>query len=138
MASRGSGEDEKTKAHIRRQLELFKGNEVSYHNGDVLAAFDGPARAIRCAASITESASRLGTEVKIGLHTGECDFVDGKFSGFAVELARQIANESEPYRVLVSRTVKDLVAGSGLIFEEHSTTSFEGVDGEWHLFSVKI
>jgi len=74
MANRGSGEDEKTKGYIRRQLELFKGNEVSYHNGDVLAAFDGPARAIRCAASITESAGQLGTEVKIGLHTGECDF----------------------------------------------------------------
>jgi len=127
---------EQTRAYIRQQLELFRGREVAYGSGEVLATFDGPARAIRCAAAIANSAERVGVKLKTGLHTGECDVVGGVYSGFAVELARKIAEESEPGVILASRTVKDLVAGSGLIFEEFGTRSYNGVHGEWRLFKV--
>jgi pimeloyl-ACP methyl ester carboxylesterase/DNA-binding winged helix-turn-helix (wHTH) protein/class 3 adenylate cyclase len=123
-------------AFARRQTELFKGKEITFDESGFLATFDGPARAIRCATAILESAERLGIPVKTGLHTGECDVIGGQYSGIAVELAQQIADESAPGGVLVSRTVKDLVAGSGLVFEEHGMRSFEGIEGEWRLFSV--
>ncbi len=137
----GANDDDATLDHaqafVRRQLELFKGREVAYDNGGVLATFDGPARAIRCAAAIMESAARLGVRVKTGLHTGECDVVGNKYSGFAVDLAQKIADECKPDNILVSRTVKDLVAGSGIVFEEYGMRSFDGADGEWRLFTVK-
>ena len=122
--------------YVRRQLELFKGKQVAYDESCVVAAFDGPARAIRCAAAITDSAERLGVQVKTGLHTGECDVTGDTYSGFAVELAKKIAAESGDGNILVSRTVKDLVAGSGLEFSEVGMRSFDGVDGEWRLFTV--
>lgn len=128
---------ERLGAYISRQLELFKGREIVSKNGDVLATFDGPARAIRCASAISESASRLGVEVTTGLHTGECDVVGGEYGGFAVHLAQKIAGESTHGEILVSRTVKDLVAGSGLEFEELGVRSFADVQGEWRLFKVK-
>jgi pimeloyl-ACP methyl ester carboxylesterase/DNA-binding winged helix-turn-helix (wHTH) protein len=128
---------ERLETYIRRQLELFKGREVVSETGDVRATFDGPARAIRCASAITESAERLGVEVATGLHTGECDVIEGNYSGFAVDLAQRIAAESAPGEILVSRTVKDLVAGSGLEFEEHGIESFPDVQGEWRLFTVR-
>ena len=123
--------------YVRRQLELFKGKQVAYDESCVVAAFDGPARAIRCAAAITDSAERLGVQVKTGLHTGECDVTDDTYSGFAVELAKKIAAESGDGNILVSRTVKDLVAGSGLEFKELGMRSFDGVEGEWRLFRVE-
>ncbi|HSK71818.1 MAG TPA: alpha/beta fold hydrolase [Pyrinomonadaceae bacterium] len=128
---------ERSRIYVRRQLELFKGREVSYDENGVLATFDGPARAIRCACSITESAKRLGVEVKTGLHTGECDVLDNKYGGVAVELAKKIAEESEPGEILVSRTVKDLVAGSGISFSERGKKSFSEIQGEWRFFSVE-
>jgi pimeloyl-ACP methyl ester carboxylesterase/DNA-binding winged helix-turn-helix (wHTH) protein len=128
---------ERLRAYIRRQLELFRGREVSFDAGGVLATFEGPARAIRCASAINESASRLGLQVTTGLHTGECDVLDGKYSGFAVDLAQKIAGESSPGEILVSRTVKDLVAGSGLEFDERGVRSFPGIQGEWRLFTVR-
>jgi len=124
------------KAHIRRQLELFKGNEVRIDDNGILATFDGPARAIRCAAAISSSADRLSVTLKTGLHTGECDYSQQTYSGYAVELAQCIADAASPGNMLVSRTVKDLVAGSGLTFEEAGMRSFEGMDGEWRLFTV--
>lgn len=123
-------------ANIRRQLELFKGREVPYENGGVLATFDGPARAIRCASAITYTAERLNVKVKTGLHTGECDLTGKIYSGYAVELAQKIADEAGDGNILVSRTVKDLVAGSGLVFEEFGKRIFDGIDGEWRLFTV--
>jgi pimeloyl-ACP methyl ester carboxylesterase/DNA-binding winged helix-turn-helix (wHTH) protein len=123
-------------AYIRRQLELFKGREIVSDEGEVLATFDGPARAIRCASAVCDSAKRLGVEVTTGLHTGECDVLDGNYSGFAVELAQKIAGEAAPGQILVSRTVKDLVAGSGLEFGELGVSEFAGVEGEWRLFKV--
>lgn len=117
------------------QLQVFKGRELSVGNGKVLAAFDGPARGIRCAMAINDSARRLGIDVKTGLHTGECDVHGEQYSGFAVDLAEQIAELSKG-NILVSRTVKDLVAGSGLAFDEFGRRSFENVEGEWRLFSI--
>ena len=128
---------ERSRIYVRRQLALFKGREVSYDENGVLAAFDGPARAIRCASAITDSAKRLGIRVKTGLHTGECDVLGDKYGGFAVELAQKIAAESSPGEILVSRTVKDLVAGSGISFEEYAVKSFPATQGEWRLFTVK-
>ena len=126
----------RAKAHIRRQLELFKGNEVLIDDDGVLATFDGPARAIRCASAIMDSADRLALKLKTGLHTGECDFVGQTYSGFAVRLAQKIADTSKPGNMLVSRTVKDLVAGSGLDFKEVGMYSFPRIEGEWRLFTV--
>ena len=128
---------DRSKTYVRRQLELYKGREISYDENGVLATFDGPARAIRCAAAITESARRLNVKVKTGLHTGECDVIGENYSGFAVDLAQKIAEESDLGEILVSRTVKDLVAGSGIVFEERGVKSFADAHGEWRLFSVK-
>jgi len=125
---------QRSRADIRQQLEVFNGKEVPYDNGGILAAFDGPARAIRCAAAISEALS--GIDVHTGLHTGECDVVKGTYGGFAVDLARKIAGASANGNILVSRTVKDLVAGSGIAFEDFGIRSFDGVEGEWRLFSV--
>jgi hypothetical protein len=128
---------ERTRRFTSRQLAQFKGREVSYGEGRILATFDGPARAVRCAASIVETAKQMGVRVKAGLHTGECDVSDGKYGGLAVDLAKLIARESAEGEVAVSRTVKDLVAGSGLAFVDIGIKKFHGVEGEWRLFSVK-
>lgn len=128
---------ERAGVFVRRQIELFKGREVSFDENGILAAFDGPARGIRCAMAITESANRLGLRVRTGLHTGECDVLGDKYSGFAVNLAENIAEEAKLGEVLVSRTVKDLVAGSGLDFQENSLKSFPNIQGEWRLFNVQ-
>jgi pimeloyl-ACP methyl ester carboxylesterase len=129
---------ENAQVHFRRQLELFKGREVSFEEDNLLAAFDGPARAIRCACSINESAKRLGLEIKSGLHTGECEVFGDKHSGFAVTLAQNIADESATGEILVSRTVKDLVAGSGISFSEYGIRAFPDTQSEWRLFNVRI
>lgn len=101
-----------------------------------MASFSGPARSIYCARTICNSAGRLGIRVKAGLHTGEC--VLGKnLGGVAVELAQMVASEAPAGEVLVSRTVKDLAAGSGLELEEFRVCSFENTEGEWRLYSVK-
>jgi pimeloyl-ACP methyl ester carboxylesterase/DNA-binding winged helix-turn-helix (wHTH) protein len=121
---------------VSRQLELYRGRKVEYEGEGILATFDGPARAIRCAVSINEAAANLGLEVKTGLHTGECDVFDHTYTGVAVDLTRRIASESTAGKILVSRTVKDLVAGSGLKFEEVGISSFPGIDGKWRLFRV--
>jgi DNA-binding winged helix-turn-helix (wHTH) protein/pimeloyl-ACP methyl ester carboxylesterase len=125
------------RADIFRQLSLFKGREISFDSNGLLATFDGPARAIRCATEIDRAANRSNVPVRIGLHTGECDVVDNTYSGFAVDLARQIAAESGEGEILVSRTVKDLVAGSGLEFDERNVRYFPHVQGEWRMFTVK-
>ncbi len=122
---------ENSRNYVSRQIKLFKGRENSFDENGVLATFDGPARAIRCACAINDSARRLKIQVKTGLHTGECDVLEDKYGGFAVELAQKIAEQSSIGEILVSRTVKDLVAGSGIAFEEH------GVMGDWKLFFVK-
>ena len=121
---------------FRRQLELFRGREIMHGDNEMLAAFDGPARAIRCAASIVETAAAAGVELKTGLHTGECDVAGDAYTGFAVEMAKKIADESATRNILVSRTVRDLVAGSGLSFREYGKRTFPETPGEWPLFTV--
>ena len=126
----------RAKSFVHRQLPMYKGREVSLGDEEILAAFDGPARSVRCAKAINDSAKLQGVALKIGLHTGECDVSGDNYSGYAVELARNIARLSESGNILVSRTVKDLVAGSGLTFVEFGVRSFDGVDSEWRLFEV--
>jgi pimeloyl-ACP methyl ester carboxylesterase len=121
---------------IRRQLARARGKEVDTAGDGFFASFDGPARAIRCARVIAESVKELGLEIRVGLHTGECELIDGKVAGIAVHTGARIAAKAGPGEVLVSSTVKDLVAGSGLTFQDRGVHELGGVPGEWHLYSV--
>ena len=121
---------------MRRQLARFRGREIDTAGDGFFASFDGPARAIRCACAISDAVRELGLEVRAGLHTGECEIVDGKVGGIAVHIGARVAAEAAPGEVLVSSTVKDLVAGSGLVFEERGARELKGVPGEWRLFAV--
>jgi pimeloyl-ACP methyl ester carboxylesterase/DNA-binding winged helix-turn-helix (wHTH) protein len=122
--------------HITKEIEWFRGREVDLMENRLLAIFDGPARAIRCALAISEYVSRLGVKTSTGLHTGECEMVDGQVSGAAAEMCVCVANEAEAGEVLVSSTVKDLVAGSGIQFEDRGVHMLTGC-GEWRLFAVQ-
>jgi class 3 adenylate cyclase len=122
-------------ALVRRELERFQGREVDTAGDGFLATFDGPARAVRCAYAIQQSVSELGLEIRAGLHTGEVELADGKVTGIAVHTGARVAALAGPGEVLVSSTVKDLVAGSELEFEEHGTHELKGV-GEWRLYAV--
>ena len=122
--------------HIGKEIEWFRGRELDMVDHRLLAIFDGPARAIRCASTITEYASRLEVEMRSGLHTGECEIFDGRVSGTAAEIGVCVADEAKAGEVLVSRTVKDLVAGSGIAFEDRGIRTLAGC-GEWRLFAVQ-
>ncbi len=122
--------------HITKEIEWFRGREIDIVENRILAIFDGPARAIRCASAITEYASRLGIETCTGLHTGECEIVDGQVAGAAAQMCVCVANEADAGEVLVSSTVKDLVAGSGISFDDRGTHMLSGC-GEWRLFAVR-
>lgn len=122
-------------AFVRHQLEFFKGREITSDAHSLAAAFDGPARAIRCAALIV-NVTGFEAKLRAGVHTGECDIVGDEYRGFAVDLATRIAMTADIASVLVSRTVKDLVAGAGIGFAEYGVESFDGLDGEWRLFRV--
>ncbi len=121
---------------VRRELEQHRGREVNTTGDGFLATFDGPARAIRCALAIRDAVRDLGVEVRAGLHTGECELVDGKVEGIAVHLGARVASEALPGEVLVSSTVKDLVAGSGLEFTDRGEHELKGVPGTWRLYAV--
>lgn len=116
--------------------DQFRGREVDTAGDGFLAAFDGPARAIRCAYAITTALGQLGIEVRAGLHMGECELVADKVSGIAVHLGARIAAEARAAEVLVSSTVKDLVAGSGIRFEDRGTHTLRGIPEGWRLFAV--
>jgi class 3 adenylate cyclase len=122
---------------VRRQLERFRGQELDTAGDGFFASFDGPARAIRCGCAIAETMPELGLEVRVGLHTGECELVDGKVAGIAVHTGARVAANAKPGEVLVSSTVKDLVAGSGLAFEDRGQRELKGIPGEWRLYAVK-
>ena len=122
-------------SHFRKEIEWFRGREIDMVGDRPLAIFDGPARAIRCASTITAYASRLGIEMRSGLHTGECEIYDGTVAGVAAKVAACVANEANASEVLVSRTVKDLVAGSGIEFEDRGIHTLHGC-GDWRLFAV--
>jgi class 3 adenylate cyclase len=121
---------------VRQQLARYRGREVDTAGDGFFAAFDGPARAIRCACAITDAVRDLGIEVRAGLHTGECEQVDGKIGGIAVHIGARVAANASPGEVVVSRTVRDLVAGSGIDFEERGTAELKGLPGTWELFAV--
>jgi pimeloyl-ACP methyl ester carboxylesterase len=128
---------ERHRALVRRQLARFAGRELDTAGDGFFASFDGPARAIRCACAITRAVRELGLEVRAGLHTGECELVEGMIAGIAVHIGARVAAEAAPGEVLVSSTVKDLVAGSGIRFRERGVTELKGIPGEWRLFSVE-
>ncbi|HEY6836541.1 MAG TPA: adenylate/guanylate cyclase domain-containing protein [Gaiellaceae bacterium] len=123
-------------AHVRRRLAEFRGEELDVAGDGFLASFDGPGRAIRCACAIRADLSQLDLRVRAGIHTGECERLDGKLSGIAVHTGARIAGAAQPGEVLVSSTVTDLVAGSGLEFQERGTHELKGVPGEWRLYAV--
>jgi len=124
------------RSHISKEIGWFRGREIDMVGDRPLAIFDGPARAVRCACAIVEYSSRLGVEMRAGLHTGECDMVDSKVGGIATEIGVEVANKAAAGEVLVSNTVKDLVAGSGIRFEDRGTHTLAGILGEWRLFGV--
>ena len=121
---------------VRRQLARFRGKEVDTAGDGFFASFDGPARAIRCARAVLDSVQDLGIEVRAGLHTGECELVDGKVAGIAVHIGARVAAQAQSGEVLVSSTVKDLVAGSGLAFDDRGIRELKGIPGEWRLYAV--
>lgn len=128
---------ERLRAHVRKEIEWFRGREIDMIGDRPLAIFDGPARAIRCAVAINEYAWRLGVQMRSGLHTGECEMTDGKVRGVAPEVGTLVANEAAPGEVLVSSMVKDLVAGSGIMFADKGARKLGGLPGEWRLFAVE-
>jgi class 3 adenylate cyclase len=127
---------ERHDALFRQALERHRGREVKRTGDGFLATFDGPARAIRCAASMAEAMGTLGLEVRTGLHTGECEVMDGDLGGLAVHIASRVMSCAAPNEVLVSGTVKDLVVGSGIDFEDRGERELRGVPGEWRLYAV--
>ncbi len=122
---------------MRRELERHRGREVKTLGDGFLATFDGPARAIRCACSARDSMRGLGVEVRAGLHTGECELIGDDLGGIAVNIGARVGSVAGPGEVLVSRTVTDLVAGSGIEFTDRGVHSLKGVPGEWQLYAVK-
>jgi len=122
---------------VRGELVRFRGEELDTSGDGFFAVFDGPGRAIECACAIRESVRALDLEIRVGVHTGECERVDGKLGGIAVPTGARIASLAAPGEVLVSSTVKDLVAGSGIVFEERGSYELKGVPGEWSLYAVR-
>jgi class 3 adenylate cyclase len=122
---------------VRRELNRFRGREIDTAGDAFFATFDGPARAIRCAGAIRDAMTSLGLTIRAGLHTGECEVMDKKVTGIAVHIGARVMSHAAPGEVLVSRTVKDLVAGSGLGFVERGVHTLKGVPGKWYLFAAK-
>jgi class 3 adenylate cyclase len=127
---------ERHHALVRRELARFRGVEVDTAGDGFLASFDGPARAVRCACAIVEAVPELGLEVRAGLHAGECEVANGKVAGIAVHTGARVASMAQPREVLVSSTVKDLVAGSEIHFEDRGSHELKGIPGEWRLYAV--
>jgi pimeloyl-ACP methyl ester carboxylesterase len=123
-------------ALIRRALERFDGRAIKTTGDGFLATFDGPARAIRCASSIADEVRRLGIEIRAGLHTGECEVMSDDVGGMAVNIGARVASKAGAGEVFVSGTVKDLVVGSGIDFDDRGTHELKGVPGEWRIYAV--
>ena len=123
-------------ALVRRELARFRGNEVDTAGDGFFATFDGPARAVRCAAAIRDRLKESGLEVRAGVHTGECERMGDNIGGLGVHIGARVAALAGAGEVLASSTVKDLVAGSGIVFEDRGQHSLKGVPGEWRLFRV--
>jgi class 3 adenylate cyclase len=121
---------------VRRELERFRGVELDTAGDGFFASFDGPARAIGCARAVVEQVRSLGLELRAGIHTGECERVGAKLAGLAVNVGARVSAAAGPGEVLVSGTVKDLVAGSGIRFADRGVRELKGLPGEWRIFSV--
>lgn len=123
-------------AHVRRQLDVFRGREVKTTGDGFLATFDSPGRAVHCARAIRDGARSLGLEVRAGIHTGECEVSNGDVGGIAVHVAARVLAEADAGEVLVSSVVRDLSAGSGLLFRDRGQHALRGVDGDWQLLAL--
>ena len=121
---------------VRAELARFRGVEVKTTGDGFLATFDGPARAVMCARAISEAVRSLGIEVRSGCHTGEVEQLPGDLAGIAVHIGARVASLANGGEVLVSSTVKDLVAGSGLSFDDRGVHTLKGVPDQWHLYAV--
>jgi class 3 adenylate cyclase len=121
---------------IRRQLERFAGREIKTIGDGLLATFDGPARAIRCAQAIRDGAQQLSLDVRVGLHTGEVEKMGDDIGGVAVHIAERVCASAGQGEVLASRTVVDLVAGSGIAFDDRGEHELRGIPGRWQLYAV--
>jgi pimeloyl-ACP methyl ester carboxylesterase/class 3 adenylate cyclase len=128
---------EAQRALVRRELDRFHGREIDTAGDGFFAAFDGPARAVRCAQVLREAVRTLGIEIRAGLHTGEVEVLKEGLAGVAVHIGQRVLAEAEPGEVLVSSTVKDLTAGSGLEFEDRGLHALKGVPDEWRIFAVR-
>jgi class 3 adenylate cyclase len=124
-------------AAIRRELERFRGREVDTAGDGFLAVFDGPARAVRCAVAARQAVGQLGLEIRAGVHTGEVELAGTGIRGLAVHVGARIAGSAQAGEVLVSRTVKDLVSGSGIVFLDRGEHALKGVPEPWQLFAVE-
>jgi class 3 adenylate cyclase len=124
-------------AAVRRELERFRGREVDTAGDGFLATFDGPARAVRCALAIGNAVRPLGLELRAGVHTGECELEGDKVRGIAVHTGARVASVAGPGEVLASSTVKDLVSGSGIEFEDRGDHELKGVPGKWRIYAVR-
>jgi pimeloyl-ACP methyl ester carboxylesterase len=122
---------------VRTELARFRGRELDTAGDGFFASFDGPARGIRCAQAIGDAVGSLGLRLRAGLHTGECEVMGDKLGGIAVHIGARVAGEARPGEIVVSSTVKDLVAGSGIEFEDLGPRELKGVPGEWRLFAVR-
>jgi class 3 adenylate cyclase len=121
---------------VRSALERWRGVENDTAGDGFYATFDGPARAIKCASEIVQQVRDLGIEVRAGVHTGECERIEDKFGGLAVTIGSRVAAHAGSSQVLVSQTVKDLVAGSGIVFTDAGVRELKGVPDAWHLYAA--
>ena len=122
---------------VRRQLQRFRGREVKTLGDGFLVTFDGPARAVRCAEGIIQDLKALGIEVRAGIHTGEIELIGDDIGGIAVHIASRIGAIAAPGEVVVSSTVKDLSAGSGIVFEDRGIHALKGVPDRWQLYAAR-
>jgi len=127
---------ERHHATVRGLLARYRGTEIDTAGDGFMATFDGPARGIRCATAIVAAVRTLGLEVRAGLHTGEVETIDGKVGGLAVNIGARVGGTANPSEVLVSQTVKDLVAGSGLAFVDRGEHDLRGIPDRWRLYAV--
>ena len=119
---------------VRKELARYRGKEINTTGDGFLVTFDGPARAVRCALAVAVAVRQLGIEVRAGVHTGECELMGDDIGGIAVHAGARIMSKAQPGTVVVSSTVKDLVAGSGIHFQDLGLQELRGVPGTWKLF----
>lgn len=124
-------------AVVRRELDRYRGREVDTAGDGFFVTFDGPARAIRCATTLVDAIERLGLQIRIGIHTGECERMADKVGGLGVVIGARVGSLAGPGEILVSRTVQDLVVGSDVRFQQRGTHELKGVPGTWELYAVE-